>query len=74
MVIQSFSQRDAACSKAVPWMPLLKNYLAAETFDCRLVSRKSEGVWVCECVPPIKESRSMLGLLHYYDKNNTKGF
>lgn len=74
MVIQSFSQCDAACSKAVPWMPLLKNYLAAETFDCRLVSRKSEGVWVCECVLPIKESHSMLGLLHYYDKNNTKGF
>lgn len=55
-------------------MPLLKNYLATETFDCRLVSRKSEGVWVCECMLPIKESHFMLGLLHYYDKNNIKGF
>lgn len=61
MVFQSFLQHDAACSKAVLWMPLLKNYLATETFDCRLISRKSEGVWVCECMLPIKESHSMLG-------------
>lgn len=44
MVIQSFLQHDTACSKAVLWMPLLKNYLAAETFDCRLVRRISEAV------------------------------
>lgn len=74
MVIQSFLQNDAACSKAVLWVPSLKNYLATETFNCRLVSRKSEDVWVCECMLPIKESHSMLGLLHYYDKNNIKGF
>lgn len=61
MVLQSFLQHDAACSKAVLWMPLLKNYLATETFDCRLVSRKSEGVWVYECMLSIKESHSMLG-------------